>query len=285
MDRYAPVLVVGAESVLGAAVIACLTARGMPVLGTSRRGTHGLLPLDLAASPSTWNLPSAVRTAVICAATTSTADCRRHPDRARAINVDATVELTARLVAAGAHVVFPSSNQVFDGTVAFTVADTTPCPVTSYGHMKAEAEAAILGLGETTLVARLTKIIHREMPLFARWQDALRRGQPIHPFTDLPMAPLTPGFAAEAIAATVAHGLTGIVQISAAADVTYADVAKRLARTAGLSASLVQPVSASSGQADIEHVPHHTTLDTTTLRERLGIIPPSPWVAVDALLR
>ena len=285
MDRHAPVLVVGAESALGAALVACLTARGVPVLGTSRRGTPRLLPLDLAASPSTWNLPKAVRASVICAATTSTAECRRHPDRARVINIDATVELTARLVAEGAHVVFPSSNQVFDGTVAFAVADTTPCPVTAYGRMKAEAEAAILELGETTLVARLTKIIHRQMPLFAGWQDALRRGQPIHPFADLPMAPLTPGFAAEAIAAAVAHGLAGIVQVSAAADVTYAEVAERLARDVGLSASLVQPVSATSGETDIEHVPRHTTLDTTTLRERLGIAPPSPWIAVDALLR
>lgn len=285
MDRHPPVLVVGAEGVLGAAVAACLTARGMPVLGTSRRGTPGLLPLDLAASPATWNLPSAVRAAVICAATTSTAECRSHPDRARVINVDATVEVTARLGAAGAHVIFPSSNQIFDGTAAFPVADTTPSPVTSYGRMKAEAEAAILGLGETTLVVRLTKIIHREMPLFAGWQDALRRGQPIHPFADLPLAPLTPGFAAEVIAAAVAQGLTGIVQVSATADVTYAEVAERMARTAGLSASLVQAVSATSGETAIEHVPRHTTLDTTTLRERLGIIPPSPWVAVDALLR
>jgi dTDP-4-dehydrorhamnose reductase len=285
MDRHTPVLVVGAESVLGTALAACLTTRGVRVLGTSRRGTPGLLPLDLAASPSTWNLPKAVGAAVICAATTSTTECRTHPDRARVINVDATVNLAARLVASGAHVVFPSSNQVFDGTAAYTVAHTTPCPVTSYGRMKAEAEAAILGLGKTTLVARLTKIIDREMPLFAGWQDALRHGQPIHPFADLPMAPLTPGFAAEAIAAAVDHGLAGILQVSAAADVPYAEAAVRMARTAGLSASLVQPVSAATAETVIEHVPCHTTLDTTTLRERLGIAPPSPWVAVEALLR
>jgi dTDP-4-dehydrorhamnose reductase len=201
------------------------------------------------------------------------------------MNVDATVELTARLVAAGAHVVFPSSNQVFDGTNAFTGAHATPCPVTSYGRMKAEAEAAIFGLGAMTLVARLTKIIDREMPLFKGWLHALQRGQPIHPFDDYPMAPLTPGCAAEAIAAAFTHGLTGIVQISAAADVTYAEVAVRMARTAGLSASLVRPVSATTAEAGIEHVPRHTTLDTTTLREQLGIAPPSPWVAVQALSR
>jgi dTDP-4-dehydrorhamnose reductase len=285
MDPQTPVLVVGAEGVLGTAVSACLTARGMPVVGTSRRGSPGLLPLDLAASPSTWNLPSVIRAAVICAATTSTAECRVHPDRARLINVDATVELAARLVAGGTHVVFPSSNQVFDGTVAYTVANTTPCPVTSYGRMKSEAEAAILGLGETTLVARLTKIIHHKMPLFKGWLDALQRGQHIHPFNDLPMAPLTPEFAAEAIAAAFTHGLTGIVQISAAADVTYAEVAVHMARTAGLSASLVQPVSATAAETGIEYLPRYTTLDTTALREKLGIVAPSPWIAVKALSR
>lgn len=285
MARDTPVLVVGAEGVVGAAVRAWLTADGVSVLGTSRRGTPGLWPLDLEAAPTTWRLPDAVSAAVLCAAMTSTAECRRRPDRARMINVDATVELAARLGAAGAKIVFLSSNQVFDGTVAATCADNTPCPGTAYGRMKAETEAAIRGLKAATLVVRLTKIIHRDMPLLAGWRDALQRGQPIHPFIDLPLAPITAAFAARVIAAALSYGLTGIVQVSAAADVTYADMAVRMARAVGRPASLVHPVSAAQTAGAIEHVPLHTTLDTTTLQHRLGIAPPDPWLAVDASIR
>lgn len=283
MAHSTPVLVVGADGVLGAAVAACLAEIGAQVMGTSRRGTPGLIPLDLTASSSQWNIPTAVKATVICAGITSTSECRMHPDHARRVNVDATLELAARLISAGSRVVFPSSNQVFDGTVAFAVADTVRCPLTAYGRMKAETEAAILGLGDKVLVARLTKIVHRDMPLFMSWRNALQRGQVIQPFNDLPFAPVTPGFAAKAIAAALEHELAGILQVSAAADLTYADVALRLARVIGLPASLIQPVSATTAHA-IEHVPCYTTLDTSTLRDRLGLPAPDPWVALEALI-
>jgi dTDP-4-dehydrorhamnose reductase len=283
MGRDAPVLVVGAEGLLGGAVAACLAERGTAVLGTTRRPTAGLLPLDLAAPASTWRLPERLQAAVLCAAVTSTAACRSQPAGARRVNVDATVELAGRLVAAGVRVVFPSTNQVFDGAVARVPADAARCPRTAYGRMKAEAEVAVLGLGALATVVRLTKIIHRGMPLFAGWREALGRGQPVQPFADLPLAPLTPGFAAAAVVAALDRGTGGVIQVSATDDVTYADVAFRMSHAAGQSSGLVHPVRAAAAGGEIEHVPLHTTLDTTTLRERLGLEPPGPWAAVDAL--
>ena len=285
MGRDAPVLVVGAEGLLGGAVAACLAERGVEVLGTTRRPTAGLLPLDLAAAPSTWLLPERLQAAVLCAAVTSMAACRSQPAAARRVNVDATVELAGRLVAAGARVVFPSTNQVFDGAAAHVPADAARCPRTEYGRMKAEAEVAILGLGTRATVVRLTKIIQRGMPLFAGWRHALGRGQPVQPFADLPLAPLTPGFAAAALVAALDRGTGGVIQVSATDDVTYADVALRMAHAAGQASGLVQPVRAAAAGKELEHVPLHTTLDTTTLRERLGLEPPGPWAAVDAICR
>jgi uncharacterized protein YbjT (DUF2867 family) len=121
------------------------------------------------------------------------------------------------------------------------------------------------------------------MPLFAGWREALGRGQPVQPFADLPLAPLTPGFAAAAVVAALDHGTGGVIQVSATDDVTYADVAFRMSHAAGQSSGLVHPVRAAAAGGEIEHVPLHTTLDTTTLRERLGLEPPGPWAAVDAL--
>ena len=283
MGRDAPVLVVGVEGLLGSAIAGRLAECGRPVVGTSRRPVAGLLPLDLAAAPSTWRLPEGLDAAVLCAAVTSTADCRARAAQARLVNVDATVELASRLVATGARVVFLSSNQVFDGTVAHVPAAAPRSPRTAYGRMKAEAEVAILGLGERATVVRLTKVLHRDMPLLAGWRAALEDGRPVEPFADLPFAPLTPGFAAAAVVATVDRQVGGIVQVSATHDVTYADVAYRMAGAAGQPRSLVRPIGVTTGGGPIEHVPLHTTLDTSALRECTGLEAPDPWAAVDAL--
>jgi dTDP-4-dehydrorhamnose reductase len=284
MGRAATVLVVGAEGVLGSAVAACLAGRGTPTLGTSRRGSTGLLPLDLTTAASNWRLPDGLAAAVICAAVTSTAECRLRTAHARLVNVDATVELASRLAATGVRVVFPSSNQVFDGTIAHVPADSAPCPGTGYGRMKADAEAAMRAFGELATVVRLTKVVHRRMPLFSNWLESLGRGQPVEPLADLPLAPLTPGFAATALVAAIAPGCGNVVQVSATDDVTYAEVALRLARATGRPVELIRPVAAAAADADLEHVPLHTTLDATTLRERLALDPPCPWAAVDALV-
>jgi dTDP-4-dehydrorhamnose reductase len=283
MGHDLPVLVVGADGVLGAAVAARLAAGGTPVVGTSRRCTAGMLPLDLAAAASSWQLPGRLHSAVLCAAVTSVAECRMQPAHARLVNVDATVDLAARLIAAGARVVFLSSNQVFDGAVPRTPADAAHCPRTAYGRMKAEAEIAILGLAASTLVVRLTKVVHGDMPLFAGWRDAFEHGQPVRPFADLPLAPLAIDFAATAVTASLSCERGGVVQVSATHDITYADVARRLARAFGRPESLVVPVWAATKTEAIEYVPQHTTLDTTMLRERLGLEAPDPWAAVDAL--
>ena len=96
MTADGSVLVVGADGAIGAAVAARLEVGGHPVIRTSRRGTPGTVPLDLATDPATWRLPKGVSTAVLCAAVTSTEACRNHPDEARRVNVEATVELGRR---------------------------------------------------------------------------------------------------------------------------------------------------------------------------------------------
>ena len=69
--------------------------------------------------------------------------------------------------------------------------------------------------------------------------------------------------------------------MSARADVTYADVARRLAARWGFTADLVRPWTVAESGAGLEHVPLHTTLDGSAVRDRLGREPPDPWAAVD----
>jgi dTDP-4-dehydrorhamnose reductase len=275
------VLVVGADGTIGAAVAARLVAAGRDVIRTSRRNVPGTLPLDLAADPASWRFPGGLSAAVLCAAVTSAEQCRSRPDEARRVNVVAAVELGRRLAASGARIVFLSTNMVFDGSVPFVPPAAARCPRTAYGRMKAEAEETLLAFGELTTVVRLTKVVDRTLPTIEGWRAALGRGETVRPFSDLPMAPVSLELAAAVISAAACEPLGPILQVSARADVTYADVAARLAARWGFARELVRPVPVAESGVGLEHVPAHTTLDATLVRDRLGRELPDPWAALD----
>jgi dTDP-4-dehydrorhamnose reductase len=281
MPRDGAVLVVGGDSTIGAAVAARLEAAGRAVIRTTRRDTSGAVPLDLAAHPASWRLPDGVAAAVFCAAITSTDTCRSEPDEARRVNVEAPVELGRRLAAAGARVVLLSTNMVFDGTVPCTPASAPRRPQTAYGRMKAEAEERLLALGDAATVVRLTKVVGRTLPVIEGWRAALGRGESVRPFSDLPLAPVTLDLAAAVIAAAASAPLGPVLQVSARADLAYADVAVRLAARWGCAPELVRPVTVAESGVRLEHVPVHTTLDASIVRDRLGREPPDPWAAID----
>jgi dTDP-4-dehydrorhamnose reductase len=281
------VLVVGADGTIGAAVAARLEAAGVPVIRTSRRVTADRgaigrsLPLDLAALPAAWAPPPGITTAVLCAAVTSTDACRDRPDECRRVNVEATIELGRRLADVGARVVFLSTNMVFDGSVPFTPAAAARCPCTVYGRMKAEAEEGLLALGDGTTIVRLTKVVGRTLPVIERWRETLSRGEVIRPLADLVIAPVSLDLAAAVIAAAARMPLGHMLQVSARGDISYAEVALRLAARWGAAPEMIRPVTAAESEVRLEHVPAHTTLDAAAVRDRLGIEPPDPWAAID----
>ncbi|MFM8285065.1 MAG: SDR family oxidoreductase [Planctomycetaceae bacterium] len=280
MDRAAGVLVIGADGLIGGAVATRLESLGIRVVRTSRRGTTGAHPLDLAALPAAWSPPPGIRVAVVCAAVTSTEECRLRPDFCRIVNVDAPLELGRRLHDAGARTVFLSTNMVFDGTMNATPATAPRRPMTVYGRLKADAEEGLLAIGSGTTVVRLTKTIGRTLPVIERWREAIRRGERIRAFHDLVVAPVPLDHAVTVITHAACEPLGAILQVSASADISYADVAVRLARRWGFT-DAVDPTSAAASGLFPEHLPGHTTLDTTTIRDRLAIDAPDPWDAFD----
>jgi dTDP-4-dehydrorhamnose reductase len=157
-------------------------------------------------------------------------------------------------------------------------------PISEYGRQKAEVERQVLGFGEGGAVARFTKVLEPRAPLLQGWLQALRKGEPIHPFADMVMAPVPLGFAVKALHRVIRRRLPGVVQVSADRDVPYAEVASHVARRLGASRELVQPVTAREAGVPVSARPAHTTLDATRLREELGLEPPDVWSTTDATL-
>jgi dTDP-4-dehydrorhamnose reductase len=130
---------------------------------------------------------------------------------------------------------------------------------------------------------RLAKVVSPTMPLLQDWMRALSAGVPIRAFHDMTMAPVPIGLVSAAIAALMESRAPGVFQLTGPQDVSYTDVARHLADRLGAAPALVTPVSAHEAGMPDGATPRHTTLDSTALRQRFGIVAPGPWEVVNAV--
>jgi dTDP-4-dehydrorhamnose reductase len=271
------VLVTGAEGSIARALLHALATEGNTLWSTTRhRGSVApqRLLLDLSEPPDQWRLPPVpVDVAFLCAAVASQEQCGSNPTATRLVNVLNTVELARRLVTAGAFVVFISTNLVFSGETPHIEADRPHHPQSAYGRQKAEAERRLLELGNQVSVVRFGKVIAPGMPLLERWVSDLRAGRSIHPFQDMVMAPIALGFAVNVLCRVASARRPGVIQATAARDMTYARAAEVIAERVGANPDLIEPVfRLQTGQIG---GPNHGTLDCTELAT-LGLAAPSP---------
>ncbi len=284
-------LLVGADSEIAAATWRHFEQRGLPAVGTTRRidrVSSRLRLLDLHAPADDWTIPEGITSACIFAAVARLAACAADPAASAFINVDQTLRLVDRLIERGIHVLFLSTNQVFDGSRPHVPGDAPASPVSEYGRQKARAEAALLrhiAAGAPVGILRLAKIVSPDMALVRGWTEALRARQTIRAFSDMTMAPVPVALTASAIAELMASRERGVFQLTGPADVTYAEVGRHVARRVGAPAGLVEPVPAATAGMPVGTTPRHTTLDSSALCEHFGILAPDAWGVLDPIIQ
>lgn len=264
-------LIVGADGLIGRHLHAALHLGGANVRGTSRRWGSPHAFLDLAADPASWDLPEADMV-VIAAAVPRIADCESDPVATHRINVDAPLNIAARVWSRGGHVVFLSSSGVFDGVSGVPTTTTPPQPLNAYGQQKMQAENALQAAAGTQYgltIIRPTKILGEESPLLREWLATLSAGQPIHPHAWRWMAPLAVAWAVRVMLIIAASRESGIWHLSAASDVDFAEFARRWAALRGFPPQLVQP------EQNPQAKPMRARLDMQATTERFAIVPPS----------
>lgn len=280
-------LVVGADGLIGRTLVEYLENRGESVLGTTRRPdtvSDSRIYLDLTKDIAQWQVPRQSTVTYLCGAVTSLQSCREAPAQSSVINVQNTVALAKTLAKNKIFVVFLSSSLVFDGSVPFQKAEAKINPKTEYGRQKAEAEKQLLALGDTVAVVRLTKVVAPDMPLFADWMRKLKKNEIINPFSDMVLSPVSVDSVVDILYHVGKKRLAGIIQISGEKDVTYKEVAQHIAKSMGANPVLVKPIKSYESGLNFEAVPLNTTLDTSRLRNELGIELPGIWTTVDSVL-
>jgi dTDP-4-dehydrorhamnose reductase len=269
-------LIIGVDGSFGGALSRSLQSLGHEVATTTRRrdcaGEH--LLVDLAAPLPA--LPQ-VDVAVICAAIARLDDCRRYPELAHRVNVEAPLEIARTLTQAGTRVILLSTSSVFGCLMAHVAEDATPAPRGVYARLKAEAEARLLALGSEIAVLRLTKVVKPNSGLLSDWIRHLGDGKPVPAFDDSRFCPLTVAHVVDAITAVIEDGQRGVYHVSGAADVSYADAAMFFAQRIGAAKDLVEPVHGVDSGLPYEELTPYTSLATSRLSRLNGFVPPDAF--------
>jgi len=274
------ILVIGADGLIGRALVERLERSGRGCVATTRRRPATgprRIHLDLE-STETWNIPLGVDSAILCAAITGEERIRDDPVRAAAVNVRSAIQLSRRLAAEGIFVTFLSSSLVFDGEVPRVPPAARTNPRTAYGRLKADSERRLQGEIDGLAIVRLSKVFSSGSPLLRAWRNMLSAGCKVEALSDYPCAPLDLTDSVDAISRVASECRRGIWQLSPYDDVSYEEIAREVARRCGADSRLVEPVP-SSERLGRTHVPAHATLDTARAREELGCeFPPMPAV-------
>jgi len=281
-------LLVGGDSEIGKIAAAQLGARAVATTRRPRGASDKRIVLDLAEDPHhRFEPPAGVTSACILAAVARLGDCARDPAGSARVNVDGTLALADRLIARGVHVLFISSDKVFDGSIPQVPADAPTAPASEYGRQKARAEAELrehMTRGAPVAILRLAKVVSPATPLLRDWTAALTAKKPIRAFHDLTMAPVAAATVVRAIAALMEARARGVFQLSGPRDVTYLDAGFFLAERLGADRSLVLRASLAETNPPAGAGPPHTTLDSRALAARYGIAVPDAFEVLASVL-
>ena len=276
-------LVIGADGLIGSALLAALRRRGWNAVGTTRRtqGGTGLLHLDLGDLPKDHDIKAAIAglradgawTAFLLAAATGFARCAGDPEGTRRINVANSAALAKRLLQLDAFVVYPSSNAVFGVREDAPGEAASPSPASEYGRQKSDAEAALRTLSHDdarVAIVRLTKMLDGG-GLVGGWIETLRSGGNVEAATDMVLSPVSLRFVLDGLIKIAQLGRGGVYHLSGAEALTYYEFAVRLASALGAQTSCVRPVAVRAGLAAAGS--SGILLDMDDTRSRAGLTP------------
>ena len=235
------VLIVGGDSTIGLALSCYWEKRKIPFHSSTRHKElkSDIRPfIDLTRIHTFKNL-SNYRVAVICAAVTDMAICERQTKKTKSANVTGTIELIKVFCNNNTHILFLSTNQVFDGEKPCQYPDSTRNPINDYGRQKADVEKFLENVTNTCIL-RLTKVIHPELKLLKQWQRILSAGDSIVAFDDMTLSPVHLDDVIIKIDLLIRDKAIGIYQLSGKSDISYYDFARHFAEKNGYSPKRVK---------------------------------------------
>jgi dTDP-4-dehydrorhamnose reductase len=269
------ILVIGADSLIGASLMDTFKSRGVSVVGTSRRKSDSLLFLDLASPIDLSALPKA-STVFLCAGINGFEACNQDPVIAAQVNVVATLAIGVHYMKQGGHVVFLSSSAVFGTRSDIPDEQDNVSPNTIYGVFKCATEIALLEASKNSTgvcsIVRLTKVFSATSLLLKKWRDQGMESQGIEAFFDITLSPISLNYVVNSLVEVGDRKLAGCVHLAGEQTITYADLAYALCEKWFIPKAMVKRIS-QSATAKTAPLPQCSVLAMHRTKSELGIKP------------
>lgn len=235
------VLVTGSGGQLGRELVERARRDGWTVTGLGR---HEAEPCDITDADAVRALVRAARPDVVihAAAWTDVDGCEADPTRALAVNAEGTRHVADAAAEVGAHLVYVSTDHVYEGRKLGAYVETDPVgPRSAYGRSKLAGEAA-LPPGAT--IARTSWLCGRHGRNVARTVLRLAAGDDPIRFVDDQVG--NPTIAADLAPLLLRLGrdrFAGVVHTSNQGTVSWFEFAREVLAAAGLDPERVEPIS------------------------------------------
>ncbi|MEU0518930.1 dTDP-4-dehydrorhamnose reductase [Streptosporangium sp. NPDC006007] len=240
MSRW---LVTGSSGMLATELLAHLAAAGEPVVALRRDD------LDLCDGPAVRERVAEHRPEIVvnCAAWTAVDDAEAREDEALAVNGHGTRTLAEACERAGARMIQPSTDYVFDGTALDPYREDAPTsPVNAYGRTKLAGERAVLEvLPRTGYVVRTAWLYGATGRSFVRAIAAAERTRPVLEVVEDQVG--QPTWAGDLAGWIVALGRSappaGVYHATASGQTSWYDFAREIFSLVGADPDRITPVS------------------------------------------
>jgi len=239
-------LVIGASGLVGSHLLAALKEAGDPATGTYHAmAAPGLGPLDVRDAAAVTACFAADRPEVVYlpASLTHVDFCETHERESHAVNVGGVLNVIRAAAAAGARIVYFSSDYVFAGDAGPYREGDPVSPLGVYARHKVEAERA---LPESALIVRTTVVYGYEAQrknFVYRLRRVLSEGGEIKVPSDQVNSPTYAPNLAQASVALASTGKRGIYNVAGPVRANRYEFALEAARVFGLDPTRIRPVS------------------------------------------
>lgn len=257
------VLVTGSNGLLGTKVLERLVRGGDPIatepLAASRGacanaylGSFPFWRLDVTDAAAVARVLDEARPDVVIhtAAMTDVDGCERRRDEARAINTGGAEHVARACTDRGIHLVYLSTEYVFDGTSGPYAEGDPTNPLGWYARTKHAGELAVARAGGSLAIGRTTVLYghaRHARPNFALWLlGKLRAGERAPVVHDQIGSPTLADNLAEMVLALAITRASGIYHTVGATVLSRYDFARLAAETFGLDPALIDPISTAS---------------------------------------
>jgi dTDP-4-dehydrorhamnose reductase len=237
------IYVTGVSGLLGRELGRRLAGQGHELVGGER--------IDICDSETIERAIGAARPdwVVHLAAYTRVDDAEREPGVAAAVNIAGTVHVARGARAAGARLLYMSTDYVYDGEKGAPYLEGDPTrPISTYGRTKLGGEMAAEAAVPEVLVVRGGWLYGPGRGFPAAILKAAAGRAPLKVVTDELGCPTVAGDLALALVQLIAAGARGVVHVANAGGVSRFELARAVLRLAGDDPGRVEPITQAENQ-------------------------------------